>query len=204
MIYKVYINDRPLYMLHKQDLVAFDTSGNVLVAHYIQKVKFLHNYIDLMEKSQKYDAIYLCAADPNQLWADFRSVHELLPAAGGIVFNPKGEFVAIYRRSSWDLPKGKIETGESEETAAVREVQEECGLREVLITKPLLTTWHTYSLKKKRILKPTSWFEMATTDFDLVPQTEEDIEKIIWTTKADFLEFCKPVYLSILEVIHAI
>lgn len=204
MIHKVYINDRPLFMLHKRDLAGFDTTGNVLVAHYIQKVKFLHNYIDLMEKSQKYDAIYLFSNDPAQLWADFQKVHELLPAAGGIVFNAKDEFVAMYRRGFWDLPKGKIDNGESEMIAAVREVQEECGLQALTVIKPIITTWHTYPLKKRRILKPTSWFAMTTEDIELVPQTEEDIEKIIWTSKADFMQFCTPVYQSILEVIQAI
>ncbi len=41
-------------------------------------------------------------------------------AAGGLVLNEKGEVLMIFRRGSWDLPKGKIDPNESVETAAIR------------------------------------------------------------------------------------
>lgn len=204
MFYKVYINDRPLIMVDKDNLNQIDQQENSLLAQYNGKIKFLYNYIDLMEKSQKYDQVILFTKDVEELWADFKIAHKILSAAGGVVFNKNGEFISIFRRGSWDLPKGKIDEGETPEIAAIREVQEECGVKNVTIEKPLMTTWHTYILKDKRILKPTYWFRMLCTDENLIPQTEEDIEKIIWTSLDDFHKNCKPVYHSILEVINSL
>ena len=48
------------------------------------------------------------------------------------------------RLGVWDLPKGKVEKSEDIEQAAVREVQEECGLVDVRLVAPLTSTWHTY------------------------------------------------------------
>ena len=55
-------------------------------------------------------------------------------AAGGIVWRRAGggrEVLLVYRRShdDWSFPKGKVEPGESEEVCALREVEEETGLR---------------------------------------------------------------------------
>jgi 8-oxo-dGTP diphosphatase len=56
-------------------------------------------------------------------------------AAGGVVWRtgPDGEarFALVHRPryDDWSLPKGKLDRGESWEDAAVREVEEEIGLR---------------------------------------------------------------------------
>ena len=55
-------------------------------------------------------------------------------AAGGVVWRPAGDTVAIAiahrpRYDDWSLPKGKLDKGESWEDAALREVHEEIGLR---------------------------------------------------------------------------
>ncbi len=48
-------------------------------------------------------------------------------AAGGVVFDSRGRIAVIHRPAydDWSLPKGKLDKGESEMQAAVREVQEE-------------------------------------------------------------------------------
>jgi 8-oxo-dGTP pyrophosphatase MutT (NUDIX family) len=50
-------------------------------------------------------------------------------AAGAVLENDAGEIALIYRPKydDWTLPKGKLEPGETEEQAAVREVEEETG-----------------------------------------------------------------------------
>jgi 8-oxo-dGTP diphosphatase len=62
-------------------------------------------------------------------------VTETVRAAGGIVVRDRGdgvvEVLLVHRPAydDWSFPKGKCEDGESEEDAAVREVEEETGLR---------------------------------------------------------------------------
>ena len=106
-------------------------------------------------------------------------------AAGGVVFKitPSGEFLVllIYRNGVWDIPKGKHEKGESISMCAVREVSEETGSLLPLIVSDLGTTYHEYEMKGKQYAKTTWWYSMVfSRDVELVPQTEEGIEKIEW------------------------
>jgi ADP-ribose pyrophosphatase YjhB (NUDIX family) len=130
---------------------------------------------------------------------------KLIEAAGGMVFNPKDEFLLIYRRGSWDLPKGKIDNGETPEQAGIREVWEECGLQNLQIVSTLPDTYHTYWINGKRILKKTFWYKMTIPDFqDAVLQTEEDIEDSKWIKQTDFSLFKSQSYPSIVDVIESV
>lgn len=58
----------------------------------------------------------------------------LVQAAGGLVLRDASgltEVAIVHRphRGDWTFPKGKVETGESAEACALREVEEETGLR---------------------------------------------------------------------------
>ena len=65
----------------------------------------------------------------------------------------------------WDLPKGKVDKGESIENAAVREVEEETGVTGLVIEKFLRTTYHVFKRNGEYQLKQTHWFLMST-DYD--------------------------------------
>ena len=109
-------------------------------------------------------------------------------AAGGVVQTADGRVLLIFRNGVWDLPKGKIENGESVEEAAVREVEEETGLREIQIERSLGNTIHTYMINGAQLEKTTAWFLMrlpsneVPTPENLSPQIEEGITEIMWTT----------------------
>ena len=126
----------------------------------------------------------------------------MLEAAGGYVLNTQGQLLVFYRRGSWDMPKGKIDAGETPEQAAKREVQEETGLENVQLGKFLGHTYHTYSLKGQRVLKKTWWYAMTTTDHQVTPQTEEDIEEIQWVEPGEWLGSGVKVYGNIRVVIE--
>jgi len=135
-------------------------------------------------------------------WNNFTSQYKLVEAAGGLVKNQAGDWLFIYRNSVWDLPKGKLEKGESIEECAVREVAEECGIEEPTITRKLSTTYHTYTLKGERILKPTYWYLMQSADTsELIPQTEEGITEVKWVSTKDAIELAKGSFGSIKEVV---
>jgi 8-oxo-dGTP pyrophosphatase MutT (NUDIX family) len=105
---------------------------------------------------------------------------KVISAAGGAVFNTDGELLIMKRKGLWDLPKGKLDKGESIEKAAVREVEEECNVFDIKLKKKLAVTYHLY-FEKRWLLKETHWFKMKTNKWeDATPQVEEEIEKIKW------------------------
>jgi len=206
-MYKIYINDIPFILSEDQSLAQKVPGDKThIVARYNGSPKLLLNYADMLEKGRQLESTTIFAEDLDVLWSDFCSHYKLIEAAGGCVFNPQDELLVIYRRGSWDLPKGKIDPGETPEQAAVREVEEETGIGEIILGEFLGHTYHTYKdHKDRRVLKPTYWYRMQTTQHQLTPQTEEDIEIAEWVQAKAFLE--RPqlmIYHSIKEVIEKV
>ncbi len=128
----------------------------------------------------------------------------LIIAAGGLVTNNKNELLLIFRRKKWDLPKGKLDEEETIETCAVREVQEETGLKNIELEKFIGKTYHEYFDKwlQKDVIKETWWYAMKVSENEtLIPQSEEDIEKIIWANQATLQQCLENTYPSIIEII---
>ncbi len=201
-MYKVFINNKPLILTNST--IEGQESDKILATKYAGKSKFLYSFIDTLEKSPRYDGITLVAADVEKLWSDFQGIYKIIEAAGGVVYNQKGEILLIFRLKTWDLPKGKIDAGETPEVAAVREIQEETGLNVVELGDFICHTYHTYTHKEKRILKKTHWYKMTTAETALTPQYSEDIELAEWRNLADFLQANPTIYPSILDVLVAV
>jgi 8-oxo-dGTP pyrophosphatase MutT (NUDIX family) len=125
------------------------------------------------------------ADKPSAAFAKVRKQFKVIKAAGGVVFNEDGQLLLIKRLGLWDLPKGKLEEGEDQRLAALREVHEECGLNFLGILKKMTNTYHVYFLKGRWILKKTAWYKMiAWGDISVQPQVEEDITEVRWVDKA--------------------
>lgn len=141
----------------------------------------LERVIEKLVKREHWTAVVYLSSSPKRSWQEFVSLFQLQEAAGGIVRNELGEHLIIYRRGKWDLPKGKIDYDESPAAAALREVKEECGLEHVELGKLVEITFHSYPHKHKHILKKTHWYFMQSHSSEkLIPQTDEDIDKVIW------------------------
>lgn len=126
-------------------------------------------------------------------------------AGGGLVFNEHQELLMIFRRGKWDLPKGKLDEGESIEVCAVREVMEETGLVNVTLGSLVSITHHTYfdPWIKEEVIKETHWFRMqANADQPLIPQTSEDIEAIEWVDQSNLNDKLANSYDTIVEVVR--
>jgi ADP-ribose pyrophosphatase YjhB (NUDIX family) len=199
---KIYINEKPIYLLSISEMEEQKTTNKVLKSVYRGKVKLLHQIIDTFEKNNDYEGAFIATNNIDGLITDFKSLFKIIEAAGGVVFNENNEILFIFRRGFWDLPKGKIDKGESIEAAAIREVQEETGVSNIHLKGLITTTYHIFEQKGKRILKPTYWYKMLTSDNNLMPQAEEDIEKAVWMTKNDFFSSQPIVYKNIVEVLN--
>lgn len=108
-------------------------------------------------------------------------------AAGGVVTRRgrKGvEALLIFRRGMWDLPKGKSKKKESMRQCALREVQEELGVSDVRLGRPLGATVYGYDAyirgRYAHAVKITHWFRMTTSAERFRPQIEEDITDVAW------------------------
>ena len=111
----------------------------------------------------------------------FKKKYPEIIAAGGKVINNKSEILFIYRNKKWDLPKGKAEKNEIISETALREVEEETGIKNLSIIKPLDKTYHIFKRGGKNYLKSTYWFEMQS-DFigKFKPQKKEGITRVEW------------------------
>lgn len=126
-------------------------------------------------------------------------------AAGGLVYNEKDELLMIFRRGKWDLPKGKLDDGETIEDCAVREVMEETGLKTIIRGNLIGITYHQYfdQWLKEEVVKETHWYRMeAPGNQQLIPQTEEDIEIIKWVSEKELDEYLQNSYDNIVEVVR--
>ena len=125
-------------------------------------------------------------------------------AGGGLVTNAKGEFLLIRRSGLWDLPKGHQESGETIEDTALREVEEETGLRGLILGKFIRVTDHTYFRNDQWHLKHTWWYSMTCPGSqETIPQTEEGITETRWVAKSELKEFLQQTYPTIVEVFRS-
>jgi len=128
----------------------------------------------------------------------------VIQAGGGLVKNDRGEILFMFRRGKWDLPKGKVDPGESLEHCALREVTEETGVGGLTIQKFLLITQHEYEERGIPLIKETHWWLMTTSGHHpLVPQTEEDITELRWIGPSDIKMVLQNTYPGIIEVLKA-
>lgn len=201
--YKIYINESPLILTQTSDLgdeTAFERS--LIHALYRGKPKMLLNYIELLEKNKHHDGIIIQADNVDQLWRDFKSLYNYIKAGGGLVLNPFGKVLLIFRRGVWDLPKGKQDPGETLAQTAVREVCEETGLIDLELIERLNNGYHCYLMSKQRTLKRTRWYLMKTNSPDqLVLQKEEGIQDAAWFDPREIPTLQMPMYNNIRDVL---
>lgn len=150
-------------------------------------------------KSEEGEDIEICIAPKGKSLCE---VFRCINAAGGLIKNEKNEYLFIFRRNKWDLPKGKVDDGETSEQAAIREVKEECGLKKIKTDRSVCHTFHIYPLKNNFVLKSTHWFLMtAHSGQQLKPQTEEDITETTWLQPAKIKKIYNNTFPSVLEVL---
>jgi 8-oxo-dGTP pyrophosphatase MutT (NUDIX family) len=172
-MYKVFVNDIPIILSTDKDF------GENYTSFPIKTVKFKRIIRKINEGQLLYVNLYH-EKEEKLLHHLFKKL-PIVTAAGGMVINDKKEILFIYRNKRWDLPKGKIEKGETIKESAIREVEEETGIQDLTITRYLQDTYHVFKRKNKLKLKVTHWFEMHSNyDGELIPELAEGIKKVKW------------------------
>ncbi|HTL82316.1 MAG TPA: NUDIX domain-containing protein [Bacteroidia bacterium] len=199
-MYKIFINNIPLHFTTPDDRVEFRNRTLWIREPQDAEINELLN-VTHTHKELFYE-IFLVGKDPRILSERFASACKLIEAAGGLVHNMEGKILLMMRHGKWDLPKGKVEHGEKIRDAALREVEEECGVKHLRVVKELAPTYHTYVQDDKYILKKTHWFEMESRiESLLMPQTEEGITEVKWMTKEEVKKAMENTYASIREIL---
>ncbi|TXF74957.1 NUDIX hydrolase [Chryseobacterium sp.] len=184
-MYKVFVNEKKL-LLSKYPA---DIEKNLRFEGFAT----LEIAIDLLQNTSC-PMLNVYGENIEEIWEDFTHMFRVIEAAGGIVSNSSGELLFIKRLGKWDLPKGKIEEGESLEQTALREVEEETGLKNLILEKFVNNTFHIYTERNgDRILKTTYWFKMTCVgDQKAVPQIEEGITHVAWKNNEEIQEDVLP------------
>jgi 8-oxo-(d)GTP phosphatase len=214
---KLFINDIPVEIQRTMDLpdldqfdVIINTKSKIANNLLIDDVLIQHatydqidSILDLMsnKKLKKLDSLTFGVDDEKSVKNFIRKKFKIIKAAGGVV-EKDGKILLIYRLKKWDLPKGKLDKGETPKEAAVREVEEECNIK-VKLGEKIGSTWHTYMLNGKRILKKTYWYAMeCLDDSEMTPQVEEDIEDIRFMEIRESRQALYNSYRTVRHVIH--
>lgn len=198
-MYKVFVYGKPVYLTN--DLLFFQHTHHNHKSVYTDSEE-LAKLIKRIRANKTIDEYLIYCFDLGELWQSFTSLFMVIDAGGGIIRNKKGDLLFIFRKGKWDLPKGKIEPGETIADGAVREVKEECGLTEVTLGRLLTTTYHTYTQSNKRILKQSHWYEMDVPNGQkLVPQLEEDITEIRWIKPTKLAEVRTNTFRSVADLL---
>ncbi|MCF0062403.1 NUDIX hydrolase [Dyadobacter chenwenxiniae] len=218
----IFFDDRPLRIVRTNQLSASETSAfDHIVDLRLEKLQkkmlaghvlFLNTtaasamqLIELLEKALPTDmlSVTMATREKSELEEKIKGSYKVIKAAGGVVVKD-GKWLFMFRRKKWDLPKGKLDKGENSRTAAIREIEEETGVK-AMVKEKICTTWHTYSLNNNRILKRTKWYLFdCIDDANMQPQAEEQIEKLGWYTQSEAKSILINSYSSIRYVIESL
>jgi len=204
MFIKIYFDDKPLFLcdnvdatlqpyVHHDDTVFIDE----LNLHTVKSM------IHEMQDTSVHAGVFF-HKDLKELKDAFFKKFTLIKAAGGVVLNENKEVLMMFRRGKWDIPKEKIDKKESFEDCAIRETEEETGLKKIKMISPLITTYHTYHEGSKFVLKETRWFTMKVSgEQKLLPQAAEQITKLEWVGKNDLKKYLQNSFPSVNDVLEA-
>lgn len=159
----------------------------------------------LLKKVETDKCVTIITINPRETFESLAREFVVVEAAGGVVVRDDGTILMIRMRGRWDLPKGHIEAGESDSTAALREVEEETGIvAELCDTEPMAVTWHAYDTYGRWELKRTRWWRMCYKGGESEAQAEEGITQVAWLATAEDAAWRNETYETIKMVVDTL
>ena len=197
-MYKIFFEDRLINISSKLDFKNIKVNS---IYFYYKNKKTFDKIVTEFRKNTEIKFLFINTKKTKKLFKQLKSKFKLINAAGGLVFNEKSQILIIKRNGKWDLPKGKVEKNEKIKSAAIREVEEECGISDLKIIKKISKTYHTYDFKDTNILKTTYWYLMRYKgNEELIPQTEEDITDVKWLNTNELNHISSNTHESLLDI----
>ena len=198
-MYKVFYNERTVFFVN--DFKYYFENNDGLFYKYNDRVQ-LSYLLELFSNVRGFKDLFIYHDDIDFIFNEFCSLFTVIDAAGGLVKDENNSILVIKRRGLWDLPKGKLEISENPEAGALREVEEECGISNIRLSHHLETTYHTYPLNQKKILKRTFWYEMLYNGNEIPkPQLLEEITEAKWIHRSAINQITQNTFPSIIEVL---
>jgi 8-oxo-dGTP pyrophosphatase MutT (NUDIX family) len=199
-MYKVFIDNLILQLVSPDEIPPESVDAPV----FIDGIDPESERIELLVKQAETGEVTVVCKDVNKVFSHLFQDYRYLEAAGGIV-RKEDSFLIIRRLGRWDIPKGKMDEGETPEQTAVREIEEECGIHNLKIVSKLTETLHTYEFKGSDVLKRTYWYLLEYSgDEQLIPQLEEQITEVRWITRDEFTQIRQDTFASIHDVLDAL
>ncbi|OQY05154.1 MAG: hypothetical protein B6I20_01745 [Bacteroidetes bacterium 4572_117] len=201
-MYKIYFEDRVIVISSEKS----NTNNNIneKFIHYKSKKSF-YKALKEFKKNTKITKLFIQTDKPKKVFKQLKKKFKIIKAAGGLVFNNHNNVLMIRRNGIWDLPKGKIEKGEKKAEAAIREVEEECGISSLFIGNEIGKTYHTFVFRGKNMFKTTYWFLMKYgEDEELIPQTEENITEVMWKSPAEVKKIIPTTHKSLVDILNEV
>ncbi|HEV7331083.1 MAG TPA: NUDIX domain-containing protein [Flavisolibacter sp.] len=199
---KIYVQNKPLFLvdtlnseiedyLHRPTTIFIDELSPAAVKtmlHELEQPEFYYGVIKHHNLSDLLNA--------------FKAQLEVIQAAGGLVYTDQNELLLIHRLGHWDLPKGKLDEGETLEECALREINEETGADHLSLEKPLQVTYHTYHQGDRQILKESHWYLVkAAEKTPLTPQTDENVSECRWVPMEEIHPYIDGAFASVADVL---
>ena len=197
-MYKIHFENR--FIIISQEPDRLQKYG---LFHKFRDTNELYKLISDFQSDKEISSINIYGPDIKFIWKIFRIYFTVVEAAGGLVRHSSGKYLFIEKNGKWDLPKGHIESGESPEICAIREVHEECGICKHKIIRHLEPSYHTYMWEGISYLKKTHWFLMSY-DEEIIfnPQTEEGITRVEWLNPDEISKIKSTAWLSLTDLIN--
>lgn len=199
---KIFSGEKPILLTDETRSADLSEKDDIIFYEAHQAVN-APALVENLKDKKKTEAI-ITGTDVAAIKQSFFDQFTIIEAAGGVVQNASKEILFIFRREKWDLPKGKMEAGETPEICAEREIAEETGVQKLILKKKIGETYHIYREKETDILKISHWYYFTTTDDRvLTPQAEEDITEAKWIQTQNIKEPMDNTYESIREIMRA-
>lgn len=200
-MYKVFKENTTFILAKSENLISIDQAVTICIDKPKSVIEILTNLGNTNE-----DAVYLLYCTKYKKTIETIEKHFTLKiAAGGWAFKDDNSLLMIKRYDFWDIPKGHLEKGETLEECAIREVEEETSVKELLIHDKLGVTRHLIKRKDGFNLKISHWYRMSTNyTGKLKPQKNENITKAKWIEAESIEKYMSKAWLSLQDFYYEV